>query len=117
VKIKIIDLNNVKLPRVNNRYYGNFALKREYQVGKQILVYDIIKNTQSYKLPDLYKYVAVYITVSTHLDIDSYLKPLMDAMQEAGVIDNDKNIVSLHVEKTIVKRTVPNRIEVWIEFL
>lgn len=55
---------------------------------------------------------AVVIEVGTHLDIDSCCKAVLDAMQAAGAIDNDKNILGLAIDKTTVKRNEANWIKV-----
>lgn len=102
----ILDLEKVKLPRVNNRYNKNFSLTSDYRNGKNNLIRQINKTVKG--CPIIEPPYAVDISVGTHYDIDSFVKPLMDAMQEAGVIDNDKNVSYLSIKKVKVKRTQDN---------
>jgi Holliday junction resolvase RusA-like endonuclease len=108
--MKILDIDNIQLPRVNNRYNRNFSLTKEYREGKETLVEYIswaIRNK-----PKLDPPYYVIVDLGTHLDADSCIKPLFDAMQEAGVIDNDKNIHQIAINKQPVKRNEPNWIKV-----
>ncbi len=41
--------------------------------------------------------MVVSIHIVTNHDIDGLLKPVLDSLQAAGFIDNDKNILELHV--------------------
>ena len=110
MKVLVLDIENVRLPRVNERYNRNFSLTAAYRQGKRDLVDHISLTTKGKgKLQPPYR---VDIEVGTHLDADSFIKPLFDAMQEAGVIDNDKNITGISVMKTPVKRNQPNWIKV-----
>ena len=109
----ILDLPVVVLPRVNNRYNKNFSLKKEYRIGKANLVSHIVNQTRGCEI--IKPPYSVTINVGTHFDIDSSCKPLLDSMQEAGVIDNDKNIWHMVVDKTAVKRNEDNWIIVELE--
>ena len=108
----ILDLNSVQLPRVNERYNKNFSLCAAYRGKKQNLINEIVLYSRG--MSKLKAPYCVIIKVGTHLDIDSFIKPLMDAMQSAGVIDNDKNVLALTIEKTKVKKNQDNWIKVEI---
>ncbi len=102
----ILDLKSVELPRVNDRYNRNFSLTKSYRERKEELEWQIARTTRGKeKIKPPY---TVIIKVGTHYDIDSYVKPLLDSMQTAGVIDNDKNILSLTIDKVKLKRNEPN---------
>jgi len=106
----ILDLDNVILPRVNDRYNKNFSLKASYREGKENLKREILNrcgNIKCFKAPHY-----VDIEVGTHLDIDSCIKPLIDSIQESGLIENDKNILYLNVVKRPLKRNEKNWIKV-----
>lgn len=109
----ILDLKDVKLPRVNNRYNRNFSLTGEYRQAKESLT-DWIGYFTAGK-PKIDPPYFVDIKVGTHLDADSLIKPLFDSMQAAGVITNDKDIHEFTVSKTPVKRNQPNWLIVDIE--
>ncbi len=42
--------------------------------------------------------VSVLITHRSNFDIDNLTKPILDALEDAGVIENDRNVRRLHVE-------------------
>ena len=106
----ILDLNSVQLPRVNERYNKNFSLTNAYRDKKQNLIDEITLNCRGMK--KVKSPYVVLIQVGTHLDIDSFVKPLLDAMQKAEVINNDKNVLALTIEKTTVKKNQDNWIKV-----
>jgi len=107
----ILDLTNVALPRVNDRYNKNFSLTKSYREGKENLKIEIVKQCGNLKVnPPHY----MDIQVGTYLDIDSFLKPLFDAMQESGLIKNDKDILQVNIVKTALKRNEPNWIKVFL---
>lgn len=104
--MEILSVESIQLPRINDKFYRNFALKDSYRTKKENLTRLIKANTiDAPKIPPPY---TVVISIGTHYDIDSCLKPLMDSMQDAKVIDNDKNIHKLIIDKIPVKRNVPN---------
>jgi Holliday junction resolvase RusA-like endonuclease len=105
----VLDLNPVKLPRVNERYNKNFSLRSVYKDRKAHLSWAIREQAGNVKIDPPY---AVKIDVGTHLDIDSYVKPLMDALQDTKIIDNDKNILYLEITKEPLKRNQDNWIKV-----
>lgn len=109
--MEILALESVKLPRINNRYYKNFSLKKEYTEAKEILKREmLLRKTHTLQSP-----YSITIDVGTHYDIDSFVKPLLDAMQDVKIIDNDKNVCKLSINKTLVKRNEPNWIIVNVE--
>jgi len=104
--MEILSVESIELPRINDKFYKNFALKNSYRTKKENLTRLIKAHTiGAEKIAPPY---AVMVSVGTHLDIDSYIKPLFDSMQDAKVIDNDKNIHRLVIDKDPVKRNVPN---------
>jgi len=104
----VLESDNIKLPRVNKKYNKNFSLTKEYRAGKRLLYTLIMLNC----LPTVEGPYAIIINVGTHLDIDAFCKPLLDSMQDANLIDNDKNVLALCINKTKVKRNQPNYIKV-----
>ena len=107
--MQVLFLNSVSLPRINDRYNKNFSLKRIYTDRKAYLVWNIREQAGNVKIDPPY---AIKIEVGTHFDLDSFLKPLFDALQDVKVIDNDKNILYLEVIKAPVKRNENNWIRV-----
>lgn len=102
----VLMLPKVELPRINDKFNKNFSLKQTYRSKKENLVREFIKQNQGQekiKPPYLVK-----IDVGTHFDIDASIKPIFDAMQDAELIDNDKNILKMIIEKEKVKRNEDN---------
>lgn len=105
----VLSLNPVKLPLINERYNKNFSLKQVYKDRKAFLVWSIREQAGNVKIDPPY---AVKIEVGTHVDIDAFLKPLLDSLQDTKVIDNDKNIGYLEVRRKHLKRNENNWIKV-----
>lgn len=53
-------------------------------------------------------YMQVY--VECFADIDNIIKPVLDALQMRGVIDNDKNVVRLDMHKVHTPKSKPGTI-------
>jgi len=104
----VIDLENIKLPSLNSKYYKNFALKSEYKEFKEFLHCSCIQE----KIEPPYK---VIINCESYIDIDNFIKPIHDAIENRGVIDNDKNVLELHVYKTQIKRGMAGKLTVEVE--
>jgi len=113
VKMIILKIDNIKLPRVNAKYFKNFSLRPEYRDGKNFLTRCLKEQTEG--LPKVKPPYSIIINVGTHFDIDSFVKPTLDSMQDAKVIDNDKNVLHLEIYKTPLKRNEANWIEIHME--
>lgn len=48
--------------------------------------------------------LAVSIEVRTYKDIDSGVKPVLDAIEQSGIVENDSQITRLEVEKIPIAR-------------
>ena len=55
------------------------------------------------------------IFVEGYLDIDNAIKVTLDALQEKGVIDDDKNVLELNIIKVPAKRGTPGSITVYVD--
>ena len=108
----ILSLNPVILPRINEKYFKNFSLWPEYRDRKNTISRALKEQSSGISIKPPY---SILINVGTHYDIDSFIKPLFDAMQDAKTIDNDKNILHIEIYKTPVKRNEPNWIEIHME--
>ena len=93
----IISLSEIKFGSLNKKYYGNFGLTKEYRSFKDLL----IASAKKIKIKPPY---SVLITVSMYQDIDNIIKPILDALQTKGVIDNDKNVHHINISKYPIKR-------------
>jgi len=91
---------NKRLSRMKN---GHYYTTKEYKEIKQLY----INSFEKIKLEKPYKF-AIY--VYTYKDIDNVLKPIFDAMQEKGIIEDDKYIIHLDVRKIIQKRNEKEKI-------
>jgi Holliday junction resolvase RusA-like endonuclease len=104
----VINLENIKFASLNKKYYGNFGLTKEYREFKKLLTLNCLK----VKINPPYR---VEIIVRAYQDIDNFIKPVLDSLQESGVIDNDKNVESLIVTKDQSKRGELGWIEVYVD--
>lgn len=50
-------------------------------------------------------------------DIDNFVKPVLDALQKGGVIENDNQVMILHVEKCTEMETEVDTLAIKIETL
>ena len=55
------------------------------------------------------------IFVEGYLDIDNAIKVTLDAIQEKGVIDDDKNVLELNVIKVPATRGASGSIAVYVD--
>lgn len=106
--IQICEIENIKIPSINKRYYKNFSLTKEYKAFKQELFYSFI----TCQIDPPY---AVHIIIETYLDIDNIIKPVLDTMQDRGIITDDRYIVNIQVSKIPIKKGRPGKITVYAE--
>lgn len=116
--MKVIDLKNIKLTSINGKYGYNPKLKRfyltpEYRKFKKLLTQEIKYNTSITIKPPYY----VEIRIKTNLDIDNCIKVILDALEDSGVIDNDKNILGLLILKQEIDKKIKSSLEVYVSEL
>lgn len=109
----IIDLENIKLKSINNKYGFNPKSRRlyltpEYRDFKNLL----IKNAWIKQIDPPYN---VFIEMESAIDIDNALKCILDALQESGCISDDKHVHNLTIKKTPAKRGALNKLRVSVE--
>jgi len=92
----VIDIENITLGRINNKFgksrSGRLFLTKEYRDFKAILT----MTCRKIQVPPPYH---VVIEFTGQSDIDAHIKPILDALETAGVLDNDKNVYQLSVLK------------------
>jgi len=103
---EILNIKNIKIPSINNKYQYNPKIKRLFlndayrNFKKLVSLY-----CRKYKLQGPYE---VSITFSGSVDIDNPIKPILDGLQDAEVITDDREIQRLVVNKYPMKRTDEN---------
>ena len=113
--IKVIDIDNIKLGRVNQKFGKNSKTNRLYLLKEYRDFKDLIQLiTRKIRIEPPY---AVKIEVQTYADIDSFIKPLLDGIQSAGTITTDKEVRHLVVIKTPGKRGKPSSLKVYVSSL
>lgn len=89
-----------KLCSVNNRYYRNFSLKKQYKEFKECLSWEAkiqMQGKYAFKCPIRCEIYILY--KGRNPDIDNYLKPILDSMN--GIVyEDDKQIERLIVYKS-----------------
>ena len=106
--MKVLELHNIKIPSINNKYNKNFSLTREYRAFKDMLLHSL-------KRAVLIGPYAVHVLYSGYIDIDNPIKAILDALETKGIIDNDKYILSLRVNKAPLKRGQAGSLIVHVE--
>jgi len=117
--MKILDVQNIKIPSVNGKYSvnhntGRLYLSKKYRAFKDLMETLIVQFAIDTKIDPPY---SLRINVSTAVDIDNFLKPLIDSLQQARLIDDDKNILRLIIEKKPVKRGELGSLQVFLNTL
>ena len=103
--IKIIDLDNIKLCSVNNKYASrSFSLSKEYRDFKKLL-FTMVKNVIIE--PDQ----KVLIIMETALDVDNPIKPILDGIEK--VFKDDKHVKILETRKIQIKRGHSGRLRIY----
>ena len=111
----ILDIQDIKLKSVNNKYNYNpktkkMFLKEEYRDFKNL----ISRLAKKKKVKPPYK---MKIEMKTALDIDNPVKAIMDGLQLAGVIENDSHVLELQLKKVPAKRNEMNKLKIEVESL
>ena len=109
--MKIIDLENIRIPSINRKFIKTGVLAPEYRACKEMLRRNCFRNT---KIKGPYK---VEIYIDTYKDIDNGIKMIIDAVAAAGVIDNDKNINKLIISRKPIKKGQMENLIVTVESL
>lgn len=111
--MKVVDIENIKIPSINNKYgynpkSGKLYLNGPYREFKKLLVSHCV----DISIAGPY---SVSIFIEGYLDIDNAIKVTLDAIQEKGVIDDDKNVLELNIIKVPAKRGTPGSIAVYVD--
>ena len=111
--VTVIDLENVHLACINQKFghnpkTGRLFATAQYKDFKKLLVMSAKKG--AIKAP-----YHVKIEFSGRADIDAHIKPILDSLQIAGVIDNDKNVKYLEVLKRDLQKKGETRVTVGVE--
>jgi Holliday junction resolvase RusA-like endonuclease len=95
---RVIDLNEVKLTSVNRKYIvarGRLVLSKEYRDFKKIISL-CCRKSKSWNIPIR---VTIRVDYKSRFDIDNPNKPILDGMEDSGIISNDSIIKQLFVIK------------------
>ena len=109
---EIINLENIKVPSVNQKYGYNPQTKRafvnrEYTQFKKLLTASAVKMKVE---PPYY----VLIEKSCYIDIDNDIKIILDSLEDAGVIENDRSVLKLQVIKEHIAKKSPGYLRVYV---
>lgn len=105
---KVIDMSDIKLRSVNNKYNKNFSLNTQYRIFKQILYYNLKVPPKPFKPPYIIK-----IYKKTYLDIDNTIKAVIDILQ-GPIIRNDSDVLRLEISKLKRKRGEMSALKVYV---
>ena len=104
---KVIDIDNIKFISLNKRYRKNFSLTDEYRAFRDEIMLSIKKG--HVKSP-----YSMIIEMRTYHDYDNVLKLIGDCLEKTGVIDNDRNIHHVVIEKDPIQRGKAEKLIVYV---
>jgi Holliday junction resolvase RusA-like endonuclease len=119
---KIIDLENIKLTSINSKFcvgkkrgkdgklHSNLYLSKDYAEFKKIITESVIKVFVK-------KPYEIKIEYSGYVDIDAFIKPLFDGLEDTEIIENDRYIEKLEIIKKPIKRGKLGTLTVFINSL
>ena len=115
--MKIVDLD-LKMSSINQRYgfnpkTGKLFNNSEYKQFKEALKQDMAQ--RHVKPVESPYYVDIYM--ETYVDIDAPIKAILDAMESYGVIDNDKNVLQLSVQKRQIGKGKKSKLQIVVDTL
>lgn len=100
--------------RLMRSKHGKFMLTPEYRAFKESLGYAI--NALSKPTPPLCGILRVDMRQTTRHDCDALLKPVIDVMEDCGVILDDKDVQAISVMRVPKGKTKgPDKIRVFVE--
>lgn len=106
---EVLNLENVKLARINNKYFnGRFVLTNEYRDFKKLVAMSCRKG----QIDPPYTVIMEFRSAA---DIDSHVKPVLDGLQNGHVLIDDSKVIELIVRKHTIKRGSPGSVIVWVE--
>jgi Holliday junction resolvase RusA-like endonuclease len=107
-----------KNQRLGKSKYGNFYLKKGYRDFMTLLAWQAtLSRLQDPKWTGPFtRDIEVWIEVWVHgrRDVDSLVPVILDSLESASIISDDKQVVSLHVIKNHKKRGEKDRIVVFV---
>jgi Holliday junction resolvase RusA-like endonuclease len=102
--MNVIDLKGIVIPSINNKYIvarirgrPQLVVDRRYREFKKLL----ISCARKVKIEPPY---AIRIDVTCYIDIDNCVKAVLDALEESGILVNDRHVEELLIRKTPTKR-------------
>ena len=108
--IKILDIEETKLVGINSKFANRrYVLTTGYRKQKELfaLLYK--------KIPIIEGKFKVLVEIKTYKDVDALAKPVLDSMEVAGIIANDRNCLDLHIKKEVGIRGRLESLKVYIE--
>lgn len=111
----VLDVDNIKLPSINQKFGGiNPKTGKMFIAGgyKQMsgMMIDLMRAYNNIgSIPAPY---SVKIEVETYLDIDNYIKCVIDSLARNHIIGDDKDVLHLEVHKKYRKKGGGSRIKV-----
>ncbi len=103
--VTVIDIENVHLACINQKFgynprSGKLFSTQKYKDFKKLL-------TMSARKGSIEAPYHIDIQFTGNADIDSHIKPILDSLQDAGIIDNDKHVylLTVHKEKPLHNET------------
>jgi crossover junction endodeoxyribonuclease RusA len=95
-------------PSINNYWLASghrrFISERGKKFKKAVAEYVLIKKVQSFGSVPLEISIWIQPRSKVLMDIDNCIKPILDAMQDAGMFDNDRQVHQVSITRGLVKK-------------
>jgi len=107
-----------KNQRLGRSRYGGFYLNKGYRTFQETLVWQMVLarcQDPAWAGP-FAKGIGVRVEVWVHgrRDVDSLVPVILDSLEKARIVDNDKHVVRLEVKKNSKKRGEEDRVVVCV---
>ena len=101
----VLSIENIQIVGKNKKYYGNFALTKEYKAFQKEIFCNMIMPTEKIEKP--YRITMDFLM---YHDIDAPVQAVLDCLEKKNIIENDRYIERLTVYKRFGKKGNPGEI-------
>lgn len=95
--MRVIDIENIKLTSVNRKYTIARG-KRQLVLSPEYRTFKTAISRSARRVTEFTTPVRIRIFHSSRLDVDNPVKAIMDGLQDAGILANDRLVKSLIVD-------------------
>lgn len=106
----ILDVENIILSSINEKYNYNFKKRQLFLNSNYKTFKDLVSLTvRKVRIDPPYQ---VSIFFEGYIDVDAPIKAILDGLQAAGVLKNDRDVLDLRVMKKRTKRSKYGKLKI-----